>query len=109
MPPEISERDWKVCRELREVALDRLCQRALRDARVVVENSSKSHHERFRDLFTLVADRNEEIARGFDGPKRSEMFHQQAFIHNLGLLEIHELGRFSEDTRERVVSLARLF
>ena len=109
MPPVTSERDWKVFRELRELALERLCQRALRDARVVVEDSSKSHHERFRDLFALVADRDEVIARGFDGPKRSEMLHQLALIHSLGLLEIHELARFSEDTRERVVSLARLF
>ena len=104
-PPE---RDWKVFRELREVALDRLCAGALRDATAVIESSSKTHHERFLDLFALVHERNEEIARVFDGLSRSRMLLQLALIHRLGLLKVDEMDRFSATTRERIDALGKL-
>lgn len=108
-PPDSPERDWKVFRELREVALERLCERALRDATAVIEASSKTHHERFLELYTLVGERNRDIARGFDGARRSAMLIQLAFMHRLGLLEADELDRFSSSTRERIEALVKPF
>jgi hypothetical protein len=102
------ESDWRVFRELREVALDRLCERALNEAEGVISDSSSTFHERFRQLFGLVAGRNHDIARGFDGPKRSAMLVQLSAICALGLLEPDELARFSEKTRQTVESLANL-
>jgi hypothetical protein len=102
------ERDWKVFRELREVALERLCERALGDASVVIGKPDKTHHERFLELFALVADRNREVARGFDAPRRSAMLLQLTFINGLGLLEADELARFSDRIRETLESLAKL-
>lgn len=109
MPSNPPERDWKVFRELREVALERLCERALRDAKAVLENSSKTHHERFLELYTLVGERNRDIARGFDGLSRSRMLEQIVFMHRLGLLEADELDRFSSSTREKIESLVKPF
>ncbi len=100
------EKDWKIFRELREVALERLCERALRKARAVVEDPSKPALARFRDLAALVDERQDWIARGFDDAKRSAMLFQLAFLHAIDLVEGEELARFSAATRERVVSLA---
>ena len=108
MRTEIPERDWKVFREVREDALERLCERALRDAKALVEDSSRTHHERFLELFALVVEQNERVARGFDDPKRSAMLAQLAFLCGLGLLEGEELARFSEGTQERLRALAKL-
>lgn len=108
MPINPPERDWKVFRELREVALDRLCERALRDAKAVIESSSKTHHERFLELFGLVGERDRDIARGFDGARRSAMLGQLAFLHRLGVLEADELDRFSASTRETIEALGKL-
>lgn len=104
-PDRVPERDWKVFRELREIALERLCERAAGDAISVLEDSEKTHHERFLELFDLVVERNEDIARGFDAPKRSAMIAQLAFIHSLGLLGDDELARFSAETRETIEAL----
>ena len=98
MPRGLPERDWQVFRELRNVALDRLCERALRDATAIMENSAKTHHERFLELYALFVDRNQDIARGFDAPRRSVVLSQLSFIHGLGLLEADELARFSAST-----------
>jgi hypothetical protein len=102
------EREWKIFREIREVALDRLCERSLREFSAVIGNTEKSHHERFRELYGLLHDRNHDVARGFDGPQRSSMLAQLSVIHSLGLLEADELSRFSEETRETIESLAKL-
>jgi len=102
------ERDWKVFRELREVALERLCERALGDAMAVIENRDEPHHKRFLELFDLLVDRNQDIARGFDAPRRSAMLAQLSFIHSLGLLESDELARLSASTLEAIESRAKL-
>jgi hypothetical protein len=109
MPGNPKERDWKVFREPREVALERLCERALRDAKAVIESSSKTHHERFLELYTLVDERDRDIARGFDGAKRSAMIGQLAIIHRLGLLEAGEMDRFSAGTRETIEAIGKSF
>jgi hypothetical protein len=102
------ESDWKVFRELREVALERLCERVLNEASTVISNSDCTHHERFGQLYSLIRDRNHDIARGFDGPKRSAMLAQLAVIHSLDLFENSDMARFSAETRETVESLASL-
>ena len=102
------ESDWKVFRELREVALERLCEQILDDAANVIADSKNSHHERFGKLFALIRDRNHDIARAFDGPKRSAMLAQLGVIHSFGLLEADDMARFSPETRETVESLASI-
>jgi len=104
----VPEQDWKVFRELREVALERLCERALGDAMAVIEKRDESHHKRFLELFDLLVDRNQDIARGFDAPRRSAMLAQLSFIHSLELLESDELARLSASTLEAIESRAKL-
>jgi hypothetical protein len=103
------ESDWKVFRALREVALERLCERILDEASTIISDSGGTHHERFGQLFSLIRDRNHDIARGFDDPKRSAMLAQLSVIHNLGLLEKSDMARFSAETRDAVESLAGLW
>jgi hypothetical protein len=102
------ESDWKVFRALREIALERLCERILDEASTIISDSGSTHHERFGQLFSLIRDRNHDVARGFDGPKRSAMLAQLSVIHSLGLLEKSDMARFSTETRDTVESLASL-
>ena len=102
------ESDWKVFRELREVALERLCERILDEAAMRISNTKSTHHERFGQLFSLIRDRNRDIARGFDGPRRSAMLAQLGVIHGLDILEPSDMARFSADTRETIESHASI-
>jgi hypothetical protein len=56
------ESDWKVFRELREVALERLCERILDEVATVISNSDRTHHQRFGELFGLIRDRNHAVS-----------------------------------------------
>jgi hypothetical protein len=104
---EFPESDWRVFRELREVALDRFCKRVLDEVERLRRDASRSHHERYLDVFRLLRDRDEELARAFNDPRRSRMVWQLAAIHCNGLLEPHELERLTPQTRETIESFSR--
>jgi hypothetical protein len=103
-PPES---DWKVFRELREVALQRFCQRVLEEVVALTQDGSRSQHERYLAVFRLIQERDEQLAHAFNNPARSRMLVQLTALHTLGLLSSSELERFTQDTRRIVESLAK--
>jgi len=48
---DIKESDWKTFRRLRELALDRYCQRVLDEVRIIVEKSGDTNHKRYLALW----------------------------------------------------------
>ena len=107
MPHNVQESDWKAFRELREVALQRFCERVLEELVPLIQDRSRSHHERYLAVFPLIQQRDEQLARAFNDPGRSRMIVQLATIHALGLLSPGELDRFTQQTRSVVESLAK--
>ena len=101
----VPESDWKIFRELREVALQRFCERVLEEVVSIVQDSSRSHHERYLAVFRLMQRRDEQLAHAFNDPARSRMIVQLAALHVLGLLAPRELERFTQETRSKVESL----
>jgi hypothetical protein len=107
VPHDVPESDWKVFRGLREMAVQRFCQRVLEEIVQLTRDASRGHHERYLAVFRLIQERDEELARTFDDPARSRMIVQLATIHALGLLSRDELERFTQSTRSIVESLAK--
>ena len=105
MLPNAPESDWKTFRALREVALQRFCERVLGEVVSIAQDSSGSHHERYLALFRLMQRRDEQLAHAFNNVARSRMIVQLAALHMLGLLAPHELEQFTRETRSMVESL----
>ena len=93
MTPEMPDSDWKLFRELSEVALERFCRRALEEIVPICSDGSRSGHERYLEVFRVMQERDDQLGRAFDGPRRSQMLFQLAAIHALGLVEPTELAR----------------
>jgi len=98
----VPESDWRVFRDLHCVALERFCERILLDALSVTEDVNKTHHDRYRELFSLIKKRDKEIAFTFDDFRRSTAFFQIAMIRRLGLWTDEEYQRFSSETRDSI-------
>ena len=107
MAHDVRESDWKAFRQVQEVALDRFCKRILAEVSDLIHDGSRSYHDRYRGLWSLLRDRDEDVARAFDGPRRSRLLWQLAAIHHLGLLEPDEFARFTPETRETIESLSK--
>lgn len=107
MSQGVPEADWKLFREVQGLALERFCRRVLEELEPLTRDSSRTYHERYLDVFALLKERDRELARGFNDPRRSRMIQQLVALHALGLLEPAELARFSPRTRETVEGLAK--
>ena len=109
MPRDIPERDWKVFKELRAIALERFCHRVLGDTGRLMGDSAKSSYDRYSDVYRLITARDRELARVFDAPRRSRALVQLAQIANLDLLEPEELTRISPEVRDTITELRKAF
>ncbi|MBA4147750.1 MAG: peptide ABC transporter substrate-binding protein [Verrucomicrobia bacterium] len=108
MTRDIPERDWKVFKELRTVALERLCDKILHEAKAQIEHPAKSSHEKYLNLFKLIEKRDDDIARGFNDFRRSTVVMQIGIIHKMGLFTGEELRRFSPETQHKVEMYASI-
>jgi len=107
MPRDLPEADWKACRKLQAIALERFCERIVGEIGTIASNRSASYHARYLDLFKLIEQRDDEIARAFNDPKRSNIVLQLATIVSYGLLTEDELQCLSPEIRGTVESLSK--
>ena len=108
MPHDIKESDWKIFRQLRELALDRFCRRVLDQIGAVASEVAKSNHERYGAIYKLIHEQDKEMAILFDGASRSIAMQQIAGIRYRGLFTDDEFARFSPEMRQRVESFTRI-
>jgi len=105
MTADLPESDWRLFRQVREVALERLCKRALEEVENVAGDSRRTHHERYLNVVRVLQARDREVANAFNDPRRSRMIRQLAAMHAMGLLDTGELGRFTARTRATIAAL----
>jgi hypothetical protein len=105
----IPESDWKVFRELRDVALERFYKRILSELRELADDDRKTSRERYLAVFELIRRRDDEIANAFnDNDRRSAAVQKIGLMHAYGLLTPEELARFTEKTQQAARSLAEM-
>ncbi|MBL9167466.1 MAG: hypothetical protein JNN07_06965 [Verrucomicrobiales bacterium] len=107
MSGDISERDWKVFREVHRHALERFSARILAEAQAEISRPESTSHERYLRLYRLFEERDHDIARAFNDLRRSTALMQLGILDVMGLVTPQELERFSPEVRESLALLAR--
>ncbi len=102
---DFPEPDWRVFRQVRVAALERFCERVLREAQDIAADGAASFHDRYLRAFRLFAQRDRELSQAFDDSRRSQAMSQLVHMHTLRLLTPEELARLSPPTRERLAYL----
>ena len=105
MAYELPEKDWKIFREIQRAALDRFCGRVLDDIEAVRSDVSRTHHERYLTIYSLLQRRDKRLGEAFDNPRRSQMLWQLELMWSRGLINEEEMSRFSEETRSYIAFL----
>src|ERR1700722_19855194 len=107
MTISIQERDWKVFKRIREVALQRYCERVVMDAQRIIEDRSASISmlDRYHQLFNLMRERDKTLASVFDNPRRSTALMQIGIIQSMELWMDEEMAEFTQETRNYVADL----
>jgi hypothetical protein len=102
---EIKEPDWKVLRRVHPLVLERFCERVLAEIDRVSRDGAKGHHARYLQIFRIIQQRDREIARLFDNPRRSHALTMLAQIRSQGLLTEDEFSSLSPETRGAIQML----
>jgi len=99
---DITEKDWRVFKGLRKLALERFCDRVLSDIASIGSDETRSKHERYLAIYRLVDERDSEIETIFAYLRRSTAFRQIRSFRSNGLLTGEELRQFSPELVKRV-------
>jgi len=102
MERQISEPDWRLLRQLKEIALERFCRRVLDEVAVLTRDDGRGSHARYLALFELVKQQDKELAVTFDDLRRSTALLQIAAMRHRKLLTDEEFARFGAETRDAV-------
>lgn len=102
MEYSIRESDWKIFRELHEIALQRFCERALGEVGALLSDAKKTPHERYLAMWKLMRCRDKGVAQAFNDFRRSTAETQLAIIQRHELLTEEEMSRFSDEMRQRI-------
>jgi hypothetical protein len=94
---DIKESDWKIFKRLREIALERFCERVLDEVGRISSDSTKSRHERYLAIYRFVRERDKEIDPIFDLLRRSTAVRQICAFRSHDLLTAEELRQFSPE------------
>jgi hypothetical protein len=102
MASEINEADWKLFRRLHKIALERFCERVLKEVQVAAAEHTDGYHDSYLKVFALIRDRDQTMARAFNDLRRSSAFILLANIKHEGLLTAAELDQFSPEARQAI-------
>ena len=104
---DINESDWRVFRRLHSIALERFCERVLKDVRKAAACTS-NYHDCYRKVYRLIRNHDKRMAAAFDDPRRSNAFLLLANIIGEGLLSAEELKQFSQEAQARIKMIQEL-
>ena len=97
---QIKEAEWKLFREFRTQALERLCERVFTDLEPIISQDGESWHQRYLAVFKIIAERDDQIAAIFNDFRRSTALFKLKQMWDYNLLTEEELGKFSSDTQD---------
>ncbi len=98
----IAESDWKKFKQVRELALQRYCERVLLDLQAIISDTSRSAHNRYLEIYKLIDDRDETLAYMFNDHRRSRAEDQLAAMHSQKIVTSEELAEFGDELRARI-------
>ncbi|MDH3437293.1 MAG: hypothetical protein OEN48_09935, partial [Betaproteobacteria bacterium] len=94
-------------RKVRDVALERFCERVIGELSQAASDGGNTFHRRYLMIYELVQERDDEIARAFNNPRRSSALLQLAQLVSLGLLTDDELRSFTPRTQGVLEALGK--
>jgi hypothetical protein len=105
MSTDLPESDWKSFRKLREVVLERFCAQILEEVGRIASDEKRTSHARYLAVYELIQERDDQIARAFNNPRRSAAVLQLATMMSLNLITQEELQSFTPRTQSVVEAL----
>jgi hypothetical protein len=94
---DIKEADWKLFVKIKDDAIEKFCRSAFEEYADIMEDESEHIHNRYLLHYSIVENRNKQMALLFDGHSRSKAFLQLLAIRGEGLADETLISQLSEE------------
>lgn len=109
MNDRIKESDWKVFKKIRPIALQRYCDKVMKNVDEIINNKQRDSHDRYLSMYEIVQDGDEKLSSMFDSFSRSKATNQLVMFYDTGIISDEELAQFSDETREYVLAIIKFW
>ena len=100
---DFPESDWKHLSRLKQLALDRLCQRILAETQALISTATAGEHHRvYLALYRQIHEQDQVVADCFNDWRRKSALFLLMHWRRQGLLTEEEFSGFSAETRTMV-------
>lgn len=93
----MKESDWKKFTKIKDKAIDTFCNQCFDQYKAIMNDQSKTAHERYAEHYDLVHQRNKRMAHLFDGHSRSGAWLQLLSMRVDGLADKDLVSQLSEE------------
>ncbi|MCJ8313944.1 MAG: hypothetical protein HRU38_17665 [Saccharospirillaceae bacterium] len=97
----MKESDWKLFKKIKTQALDLYCKNALNDFKQIIDETEKTHHERYGEIYELVHKRDKTLAALFDGHSRSKADLQLMLMRREKIVNQTLISQMSEEFQDQ--------
>jgi len=98
----MKESEWKKFKKLKDICLERFCERVLTNANSILDAKDKKSLDRYYDLYQLIQDEDKNLEKAFNGLSRSRAFMQLLLMYRMELVEESELDEFEDETKNEI-------
>lgn len=106
MPVNIPESDWKKLKSLKEINLQRACERILERIEKVAESRGGQSYKAYLEIWKIMEHEDTQISKMFDDLKRSTALFKLALWRANGVITEEELSQFTKETRDKILFLS---
>ncbi len=105
MSSDISEKDWKKLRSLKDTAINIACERIFQKISTLIESRGAESHKYYLKLWKVLREEDKEISLMFDDLKRSTAVFKLAMWKRNGILSGEDFGELTEETQKHIESI----
>lgn len=89
--------------------MQRYCEGVIGDIDKIIHDSEGDAYERYIEIYKIVDEGDEKLAHMFDGFSRSKALFQLTMYYGNNLLNDDEIAQFSEEARDRIHSIHKIW
>jgi hypothetical protein len=102
MSHDITERDWKKLRTLKDAALNIACERIFQKITKLSESRGAESYKYYSKLWKVMEEEDKEVSLMFDDLKRSTAIYKLAIWKRNGILSDDDFEKFTEETQKHI-------
>lgn len=106
MSQRVSERDWKYIRSVSDELLEKLCERINKESTAILNDSSRSAHQKYQALYKHIKDSDDIVAECFDDHRRSTLLIRLIAMQHYNVLTPQHLESLSSETRRVLAAMS---